>query len=130
MRNENVNEPQNQQSCQNAVSKSVLKFEYGFNSANGLVKKKYYLHEIPFMHDKCDVWQMLPLIYVRQFTGVEDKNGIEVYVGDIDKKGRVCEYFQKLGSFGFKNPNYAPVTFLGQWIDNDGLVVGSIYDSV
>ncbi len=70
---------------QTDVSKSALKFEYGFNSVNGIVKKKYYLSEIPFMHDKCDVWQILPVVYVRQFTGFTDKKEVEIYQGDICK---------------------------------------------
>lgn len=59
-----------------------LKFEYGFKSVNGIVKKKYYLHEIPNIKEKCDVWNVLPIVYVRQFTGLLDKNGVEIYVGD------------------------------------------------
>jgi hypothetical protein len=81
----NTDTHQTPQLPQTDVSKSALKFEYGFNSVNGIVKKKYYLSEIPFMHDKCDVWQILPLVYVRQFTGFTDKKEVEIYQGDICK---------------------------------------------
>jgi hypothetical protein len=81
----NKNNSQAPQLPQTAVSKSALKFEYGFNSVNGIVKKRYYLSEIPFMHDKCDVWQILPVVYVRQFTGFTDKKEVEIYQGDICK---------------------------------------------
>ena len=66
-----------------AVSKSALKFEYGFSSVNGIIKKQYYLHEIPSIKEKCDVWNVLPIAYVRQFTGLFDKNEKEIFDNDI-----------------------------------------------
>ena len=81
----NTDTLQTPQLPQTDVSKSDLKFEYGFNSINGIVKKKYYLSEIPNIKEKCDVWNVLPIVYVRQFTGFTDKKEIEIYQGDICK---------------------------------------------
>lgn len=60
-----------------------IKFEYGFESLNGTVKKVYHLHEIPEIAKKCDVWNVLPIKYVRQYTGLKDKEGNDIYEGDI-----------------------------------------------
>lgn len=60
-----------------------IKFEYGFESINGIVKKVYSLSEIPFIADKCDVWNKLPIKYVRQFTGLLYLSRAEVFEGDI-----------------------------------------------
>lgn len=62
-----------------------LKFEYGFQSVNGIISKKYYLHEIPNIAQKCDIWNGLPIVYVRQFCGFDDRNGksFDWWEGDI-----------------------------------------------
>lgn len=113
--------------------KREVKFEYGFNSVNGILKKKYYLHEIPFMHSKCDVWQILPLVYVREYIGTTDKKGIEIYEGDIlinpiGKKGVVefvngsfCLHYQK------NNRHYYDVLDNGYCLNKE--IIGNIYEN-
>jgi hypothetical protein len=64
-----------------------------------------------------------------QFTGLTDKNGVEIYEFDVDNKGRVCEYFPQLGSFGFKKPNYSAITFLGQFITSGCEIVGNKFEN-
>ena len=60
-----------------------IKFEYGFQSINGIVKKVYALSEIPNIKEKCDVWNVLPITYVRQWTNEKDNNWNLIFEGDI-----------------------------------------------
>lgn len=57
---------------------------------------------------------------------VTEINGQRIFEGDIDTKGQVCIYSSNLAAFGFKHPNYAAITFVGQW--NAKLTGRNIHD--
>lgn len=79
---------------------------------------------------------------IGQFTGLHDKNGKEIYEGDIlmcigernDNKGR--KYYRKVlfdnGAFGMTVPEYKCISALCNHVVNGKLnweVIGNIYDN-
>lgn len=108
-----------------------IRFEYGFQSVNGIVKKKYYLHEIPNIHQKCDVWDILPLKYVRQSTGLKDKNGTEIFEGD---QLHICAGYSSTVEFQdgmfvsvYNHPEDGEIIPLLDAIGKNTIVIGNVF---
>lgn len=107
-----------------------IKFEYGFRAINEIIKKTYFLHEIPDIESKCDVWGDLEIVYVRQFTGLKDKNGKDIYEGDILDDNIIVIWRKDLASFALKKDGWMYDHYFGEAVDPGNTeIIGNIHQN-
>ena len=105
--------------------------DYDFKLREFFISHEGHLLKHTYDHGICDTHYYLqgkPRFELLQYTGLKDKNGKEIYEGDIVKRSKIYEVFWDMGSWFVRNKTEMRCFLLSKY-NLDWEVIGNIYEN-